>query len=467
MQNNATDKENPEVPRRLEKTLLPRHILMLSLGGTIGAGLFIGIAEPLTNVGPLGAMIAYLLAGLVMLATMLCLGELASAMPNTGSFQYYLYKLFPNPIWSYLVGWLYWLSWVFALAAGLIAAGIISNEFLPSIAVWQFSLIYLIVLLFFNSLSANAFGETEYWLAGIKVLAILVFIVAGSALIALRMQTGWEPTLVVQGSYFPHGYGAILTSMAVVIYSFQGAELIGNVAGETPHPEKTLPKIIKGVGVRIILFYVVAVGILAILNPLGYTKSDSGPFVDVFRELGVPAAEAFMQLVILSAALSAANSAIYACSRMFWTMANEGLAPRFFARLSRHSVPLRAILLCGVLSLVCVLSKHFNAQRLFVFLIASTAQVGCLAWVVIGICLLKYRSLVEKGKMIAPEVGFKTPLPKLTARVVILINTVIIVAGWFGTDGLSMLLAEGVVTLLLLMGYCVAKARISSQGCLE
>lgn len=145
----------------------------------------------------------------------------------------------------------------------------------------------------------------------------------------------------------------------------------------------------------------------------------------------------------------------------------EGLAPRFFARLSSHSVPLRAILLCGVLSLVCVLSKNLNAQRLFVFLIASTAQVGCLAWVVIGVCLLKYRSLVEKGQMIAPEVGFKTPFPRLTASVVIVVNIIIIVGGWFGTDGPSMLVAEGAVTLLLLMGYCVAKARISSQGCLE
>ena len=455
------DNRNAE---KLEKTLLPRHITMMSLGGTIGAGLFIGIAEPLTNVGPLGAMIAYLLAGLVMLATMMCLGELSCAMPSAGSFQYYLYKLFPNPIWSFVVGWLYWLSWVFALAAGLIAAGIITNELFPAFAVWQYSLFFLVSLLFFNSLSANAFGETEYWLAGVKVFAIVFFIFSGLYLLYVRQQTGWMPTLQVNGSYFPHGSWAILTSMAVVIYSFQGAELIGNVAAETPHPEKTLPKVIRGVGVRIILFYVLAVGILALLNPYGYTKSDSGPFVDVFRELGIPATDTLMKLVILSAALSAANSAIYACSRMFWTMANERMAPTFFQKLSGHHVPLRAIMLCGLLSLVCLFSKSLSAQRLFLFLIASTAQVGCLAWIVIGICLLKYRALVRKGELTEPEAGFKTPLPCVTAWAVIVINMVIIVGGWFSEDGLNMLIAEGVITLLVLLGYWGAYRRRNPSG---
>ncbi len=447
------DRNSEDVPIALEKTLLPRHITMISLGGTIGAGLFIGIAEPLANVGPLGAMIAYFLAGMVMLGTMMCLGELSSALPNAGSFQYYLYRLFPNPFWSYLVGWLYWLSWVFALAAGLIAAGMISHDLFPTLAIWQFCLLYLFSLLFFNSLSANAFGETEYWLAGVKVLAIIAFIISGGILIWLRMRGGWQPTLSVNGLLFPHGGWAILTSMAVVTYSFQGAELIGNVAGETSHPEKMLPKIIRGVGLRIILFYVVAVGVLAILNPLGVTHSDSGPFVDVFKELGVPATDTLMKLVILSAALSAANSAIYACSRMFWTMAKEGMAPAYFAKLSSNHVPLRAIMLCGALSMTCLLSRSLSAQRLFLFLISSTAQVGCLAWIVIGVCLLKYRALIRDGVLTEPKTGYRMPTPRLIAWAVILINTLIILGGWFSSDGLNMLLAEGCITLMLILCY--------------
>ena len=146
---------------------------MISLGGTIGAGLFIGIAEPLTQAGPLGTILAYFAAGLVMLGTMMCLGELATSFPHSGSFQYYAYKFFPSPLISYTIGWMYWLSWVFALAAGLVAAGIVSHEMWPNIPIWLYCGGYLAILTLVNMLSAGAFGEFEYWLAGIKVFAIV------------------------------------------------------------------------------------------------------------------------------------------------------------------------------------------------------------------------------------------------------------------------------------------------------
>lgn len=152
---------------------------MISLGGTIGAGLFIGVAEPLLQAGPLGTILAYMFAGLIMLGTMMCLGELATSFPHAGSFQHYAYKFFSNPLLSFVIGWMYWLSWVFALAAGLVAAGIVSHELVEPIPMWAWCGGWLALLTLLNMLSAGVFGECEYWLAGIKVFAIIAFIICG------------------------------------------------------------------------------------------------------------------------------------------------------------------------------------------------------------------------------------------------------------------------------------------------
>lgn len=150
--------KSPEPSGKLSSSVKPRHVTMISLGGTIGAGLFIGIAEPLTQAGPLGTILAYFAAGLVMLGTMMCLGELATSFPHSGSFQYYAYKFFPSPLISYTIGWMYWLSWVFALAAGLVAAGIVSHEMWPNIPIWLYCGGYLAILTLVNMLSAGAFS---------------------------------------------------------------------------------------------------------------------------------------------------------------------------------------------------------------------------------------------------------------------------------------------------------------------
>ncbi|ONG07312.1 amino acid transporter [Klebsiella pneumoniae] len=379
----------------LRRNLKKRHLLMMSLGGTIGTGLFIGIAEPLYSVGPAGTLLAYLLAGGIMLATMMCLGELSCAFPHSG-------------IWSYTIGWLYWFSWVFSLAADLTAAGFIAHHYFTTIPVYEFCLYILIALTLVNLFSAKSFGECEYWLSAIKVFAIVLFIAAGGVMIySLSGHAGWHPTLKTSGGWFPHGWWQILVCMTIVIYSFQGVELVGNAAGETESPHTILPKVILGIGIRIILFYGLAIAILALVYP---------------RER-LP-------------------SAIYASSRMLWSMAGDHFAPARFSRVSRNGVPVNAILLTAVLALVSMLTRYISAQQLYLYLIASTGQVGCLAWIVIGWCQYRFRRAVDRGEYPSSLLRYRSPLFPWVAAIVIVTNIAIIIGTWFSQSGMLIMLIE-------------------------
>ncbi|WP_419057299.1 amino acid permease [Kluyvera georgiana] len=436
----------------LRRNLKKRHLLMMSLGGTIGTGLFIGIAEPLYNVGPAGTLLAYLLAGGIMLATMMCLGELSCAFPHSGSFQHYALIFIPNPLWSYTIGWLYWFSWVFSLAADLTAAGFIAHHYFPSIPVHYFCLIILVALTLINLCSAKSFGECEYWLSAIKVFAIVLFIAAGAVMIySLAGHANWHPTLKTSAGWFPHGWWQILVCMTVVIYSFQGVELVGNAAGETESPQTILPKVILGIGVRIILFYGLAIAILALVYPRDSIPNGQSPFVWVFSHAGIPGAEVLMTLVIFSAAVSAANSAIYASSRMLWSMAGDRFAPACFSRVSRNGVPVNAIMLTVVLALVSMLTRYISAQQFYLYLIASTGQVGCLAWIVIGWCQYRFRRAVNQGVYSRSLLRYRSPLFPWVAGFVVVTNIAIIIGTWFSRQGLLIMLIE-----LLLMACIIA-----------
>lgn len=436
----------------LHRNLKKRHLLMMSLGGTIGTGLFIGIAEPLYNVGPAGTLLAYLLAGTIMLATMMCLGELACAFPHSGSFQHYALMFIPNPVWSYTIGWLYWLSWVFSLAADLTAGGFIAHHYFPVIPVHYFCLIILVALMLINLCSAKSFGECEYWLSAIKVFAIVLFIAAGGVMIySLMGHEDWHPTLKTAGIWFPHGGWSILICMTIVIYSFQGVELVGNAAGETESPQSILPKVILGIGVRIILFYGLAIAVLSLVYPRDRIPDGQSPFVWVFSHVGLPGADTMMTLVIFSAAVSAANSAIYASSRMLWSMAGDRFAPARFGKVSNNGVPVNAILLTVALALVSMLTRYIPAQQFYLYLIASTGQVGCLAWIVIGWCQYRFRRAVDRGEYPSNLLRYRSPLFPWVAWFVIITNIAIIIGTWFSGQGLLIMLIE-----LVLMAVIVA-----------
>lgn len=443
-----------EQPTTLRQTLKSRHLIMMSLGGTIGTGLFIGIAYPLHRVGPLGTLLAYVIAGGVMLMTMMCLGELACAFPHAGSFQHYALMFLPSPVWSYSIGWLYWLSWVFSLAADLTAAGLMAHHYFPGIPVHYFCLAILLMLTVINLLSARCFGECEYWLSAIKVFAIVFFILVGLMMIVKSYgHISLHPTLKTPHGWFPHGAWSIFICMTIVMYSFQGVELIGNATGETASPQTVLPKVISGIGLRIILFYVVAIAILALVYPWNSPVDGSSPFIWVFKHAGLPGASILMLLVIFSAALSAANSALYASSRMLWSMAKDGMAPRIFSHVNRQGVPVKGMLFTVCIALVSLLTKYVSADTLYLYLIASTGQVGCLAWMTIVWCQYRFRKAVEAGSFPAESIKYRSPWFPWIALFSFIMNGAVITGTWFSQGGISMLVAEAVLLVMILISY--------------
>lgn len=447
-------------PSNLKKNLKNRHLLMISLGGSIGTGLFIGIAAPLSTVGPLGTIIAYLMAGSIMLSTMLCLGELSCAFPHAGSFQHYALMFIPNPIWSYTIGWLYWLSWVLSMAADLTAAAMIAHQVFPSIPIYLFSLIILVVITSVHLTSVRAFGESEYWFSTIKVLAIIAFIATGIYLLYQQYeQTHLLPTFKTESGWFPNGFLSIFVCMTIVTYSFQGVELIGSAAGEAQSPQTVLPKIITGVAFRIILFYVLAIAVLALVYPYGVVHDEISPFVWVFNKAGIQFASYMMLFVIFCAAISAANSAVYASSRMLWSMAQDNLAPKSFSKVNKRGVPTKGILFIAIIALVSLFSKYIAADKLYLYLVAGTGQVGCFAWIIIAWCQYQFRKGVNSGKYPKEMIKFKSPLFPWLAMISITVNIVIILGVWFGESGHYILLSELALIAIILMSYFFYKKR--------
>ncbi|OCL19760.1 amino acid permease [Gilliamella sp. wkB171] len=456
----TSESQESPYPSSLKKNLKNRHLLMISLGGSIGTGLFIGIAAPLSTVGPLGTIIAYLMAGSIMLATMLCLGELSCAFPHAGSFQHYALMFIPNPIWSYTIGWLYWLSWVLSMAADLTAAAMIAHQVFPAIPIYLFSLLILTVITCVHLTSVRAFGESEYWFSTIKVLAIIAFICIGIYLLCQEYnQTHVLPTLKTEHGWFPNGFLSIFVCMTIVTYSFQGVELIGNAAGEAQSPQAVLPKIITGVAFRIILFYVLAIAVLALVYPYGTEHTEISPFIWVFNKAGISFASYGMLFVIFCAAISAANSAIYASSRMLWSMAQDNLAPKYFSDVNKRGVPTKGILFIALIALVSLFSKYIAAEKLYIYLVAGTGQVGCFAWIVIAWCQYRFRKGVNTGQYPKEMIKFRSPLFPWLAIISIIANTVIIMGVWFDESGYFILLSEVVLIVIILISYFFYKKR--------
>lgn len=429
-QNNSTNE--------LKRTMKTRHLFMISLGGVIGSGLFLGSGYTISEAGPMGAILSYLVGGLIMFLTMLCLGELSVAMPVSGSFQTYTTK-FIGPGTGFALGWLYWLGWSVTVALEFLAAGQLMERWFPDVPVWIWSAIFAVVLFSLNALSARAFAETEFWFSSIKILAILLFIVLGGAALFgfIDLKDGQEAPFLsnfTAHGLLPNGFSALIITMIAVNFSFQGTELIGIAAGESENPEKTIPKSIKQTVWRTLVFFVLAIFVVAGLIPMEKAGVIESPFVVVFDSIGIPYAADIMNFVILTALLSVGNSGLYAATRMLYAMSKEKMASPALTKVNKKGVPFNALLLTMGISLLSLLSGFFAAETVFVWLLSVAGLGAQVGWISITASQIAFRRkyIRDGGKI--EDLKFKTPFFPILPLIALVLNIAVLASLAFDSE---------------------------------
>lgn len=396
-------------PQKLRRELKARHLAMIAIGGSIGTGLFVASGATVAQAGPGGALLSYAIIGLMVYFLMTSLGELAAYMPVSGSFATYGAK-YVDEGFGFALGWNYWYNWAVTIAVDLVAAQLVMTYWFPDTPGWIWSAIFLAIIFLLNFISVKGFGEAEYWFSLIKVTTVIIFIVVGVLMIFGIMNgaenAGWH-NWEIGDAPFAGGFSAMIGVAMIVGFSFQGTELIGIAAGESKDPAKNIPKAVRKVFWRILLFYIFAILIISLIIP--YTDPNLlrndvkdisvSPFTLVFENAGLLSAAAVMNAVILTAVLSAGNSGMYASTRMLYTLAREGKAPRIFARLSKGGVPRYALLATTVVAGLCFLSSMFGNQTVYLWLLNTSGMTGFIAWLGIAISHYRFRrGYIAQGK---------------------------------------------------------------------
>lgn len=395
----------------LHRKLQSRHLSMIAIGGSIGTGLFVASGATIANAGPGGALLAYLLIGLMVYFLMTSLGEMAAFMPVSGSFASYG-SHFVDPAFGFAQGWNYWYNWAITVAVELAAAAIIMKYWFPDVPGYIWSAAFLAIIVSLNAFTVKGFGEAEFWCSLIKVLTVIAFIGIGLMMVFGIMHgeshPGWS-NLSTGDAPFVGGFPALLSVAMIAGFSFQGTELIGVAAGESDNPGKNIPRAVRQVFWRILLFYVFAIFIIGVLLPYNdpqllkndVTDISTSPFTLVFERAGLALAAAVMNTVILTAILSAGNSGMYASTRMLYTMACNGMAPKWLAGLSRNGVPVNALIATTLVAMLCFLTSLFGDQTVYLWLMSASGMSGFIAWLGIAICHYRFRKgyLLQGGEL--------------------------------------------------------------------
>ncbi len=377
----------------LKKNLSQRQLSMIAMGGVIGAGLFVGSGQVIKATGP-GAFITYALCGVLIIMVMRMLAEMAVANPSTGSFADYARKALGN--WAgFSVGWLYWYFWVIVVGFEAVAGAKVLNYWLHGVPTWLLSLILMLLMTGTNLISVSSFGEFEFWFAGIKVAAIIIFLVTGG-LFVLGIWPNKQmdfSNLWSNGGFLPLGGSAITAGVVTVIFSMVGAEIATIAAAESQDPERAVAKAANSVIVRISIFFVGSIFLLAVILPWNSEDLAASPYVSAFTAMGIPFAADVMNAVVLTAVLSCLNSGLYTASRMLFVLAARREAPAAMVSVNGRGVPMVAILTSSIVGFLCVIAAAISPDGVFSFLLNSSGAIILFVYLLIAISqmVLRYR----------------------------------------------------------------------------
>lgn len=438
---------------KLQRGLDNRHIQLIALGGAIGVGLFYGSSATIQMAGP-SILLSYLIGGIVIFTIMRALGEMAVDEPISGSFSSYAHR-YLGPFAGYLTGWTYWFMWVVVGMAEITVIGVYVNYWFPDIPQWVTALATLIVVTLINLMNVKAFGEFEFWLALIKVVAIIGMILVGLGIILFGFGNGGQAigldNLWAHGGFMPNGIEGILLSLVLVMFSFGGVELVGITAGEAKDPRKSIPSAINNVVWRILIFYIGALGIMMILYPWNEVGTNGSPFVLIFDKIGIPGAAHIINFVVLTAALSAFNSGMFSTGRMLYNLSLQNNGPKYFGKLNKHQTPRRGILFSASFLLVAVFLNYIIPEKVFMF-ISSVATVAVItSWTIILLTQIKFRQ--SKTKEEVGKLAFKLPLHPFSNYLALVFLAFVIVLMAFMDGMREALYVAPVWFLILYVGY--------------
>uniref|UniRef100_A8GFN6 Amino acid permease-associated region n=1 Tax=Serratia proteamaculans (strain 568) TaxID=399741 RepID=A8GFN6_SERP5 len=384
----------------LKRGLKNRHIQLIALGGAIGTGLFLGIAQTIKMAGP-SVLLGYAIGGFIAFLIMRQLGEMVVEEPVAGSFSHFAYKYWGD-FAGFLSGWNYWAMFILVGMAELTAVGIYIQYWWPDIPTWVSAAVFFVLINLINLVNVRLYGETEFWFAIIKVVAIVGMIVFGAWLLAsgnggpqASINNLWE-----QGGFMPHGIEGLVMAMAVIMFSFGGLEMVGITAAEAADPRRSIPKATNQVVYRILIFYIGSLTVLLSLYPWHKVVEGGSPFVMIFHALNSNLVATLLNVVVLTAALSVYNSGVYANSRMLFGLATQGNAPKALSRVNKRGVPVLSIALSALVTSIGVLINYVMPGKAFELLMALVVSTLVINWVMICLAHLRFRAAKNRQGVI-------------------------------------------------------------------
>lgn len=457
-----------ETPTKLPEGLSNRHIMMISIGGVIGAGLFVGSSAAIAKAGP-AVVVSYILTSILVFLVMRMLGEMAVMQPDTGSFSTYARKAI-GPWAGFSIGWLYWWFWVLVIPIEAIAGAAILSSWFPMVPAWLFAFAFVVLLSIANFFSVKNFGEFEFWFALIKVVAIVGFIA-----VALMAVLGFWPlapevsgvaNLIQNEGFMPNGLGSVLGAVLITAFSFFGVEILSIAAAEAKNPQEKIQKATNLVLYRIILFFVVsiflAVSLIDWRSPL---LQQHGTFQYVLMTLNVPGTKLIIDSVVFIAVASCMNAALFTSSRMLFSLGTRGDAPKIMTKLTQHGVPRIAVLASTAIGLITCLANYLFPGQVFGFLLSTTGAIALLVYLVIAISQLRLRRYYIANNI---EVPFKMWLfPWLTWFVILVILSVLGYMFFSPQYSYETMLSLGITSVVVILGVIVTRKRRERYVALE
>lgn len=388
----------PEGSPELGKGLKSRHVEMIAIGGIIGAGLFVGSSAAIAAAGP-GVIVSYGIAGLIVMLVMRMLSEMAMAIPGVQSFPEFA-RIGIGHWAGFMCGWLYWYFWVVVVAIEAIAGAAIVHLWLPGVPVWEIGVVLMAGLTGVNLMSTRSYGEFEFWFSSIKVAAIIAFIVVGLGWLLGGDASPGLVNLSSFGGFMPKGEFAVLGAVTTVIFSLVGAEIATIAAAESADSGKTVARMAGLVAWRILIFYILSMAVVVMVVPWTAIVPGSSPFAAVLEVIAVPGGALIMNVIVLVAVLSCLNSGLYVTSRVLFSLAARGDAPKVLVALDSRKVPVRAILFGSVFSYVALGASVLSPELVFAFLVAASGAIMIFIYMMISVAQLRLRARFDRE---APE----------------------------------------------------------------